>query len=489
MAYLNVRERRIETKIAYVGPALAGKATNLQQLQSNVSRGRATDILETPVDGGALVFLEWMPLQMPRFNDCDIAVKVVAARGTLSSERLDDLLEDVDGVVVVVDAAVAAQDESRRAIALVREALAKGAAVQRPVVVQLNKSDLEGALHAADAVTTLDTADWPVVTAAAARGDGVIETLEAALNRVLEAMSANGIESPPDVRADHNPLLTALRQILRDTVTEHMAALERETVPRLVTAVTSSVGAPDVALLSRLERLERGIDELRQTLAAMRAEAVSTATEAVNARSVHLHATNELVATVGRMTIEAGHAAAMTYEMAERIADVHTNSLELSNRGDLAAVEARLREELTTRGRADREHVTSALAVIRRAMDALTVDLKKGDVREQLAAMHKDVEQVRLQAKELSATAASTAGVPARLGGLETRLGVIETMLQRELNGNLGSRLTRIDESVQLMHVDAGESFARADARIGELQSGLSELLDDFKKRKKGWFA
>src|SRR4051794_26054736 len=120
MAYLNVQQRRIETTIAYVGPELAGKATNLRQINDDSSRGRATNVQLT----GDVLSLDWRPLPSDvRFHDCDVAVKVVAPKGTLSTESLDTVLDGVDGVVVVVDAAPSAREENRRAFELVRDAV------------------------------------------------------------------------------------------------------------------------------------------------------------------------------------------------------------------------------------------------------------------------------------------------------------------------------------------------------------------------------
>ena len=240
MAYLNVRERRIETKIAYVGPELAGKATNLQQLQSDVARGRTTQILEEELDSGSVASFEWAPLEKSRFRDCDVAVRIVAAHGALSADRLDRVLADVDGVVVVIDAAPSAQDENRRAVSLVREALTKDAGASRQVVVQLNKSDLDDAIDTRDVAATLETREWPVVKASAARGEGVLETLEMALSNVISAMNTPDLAAA-DVKVDHNPLLTALRQILRDTVTEHMATLEQQALARMTQALGSLI--------------------------------------------------------------------------------------------------------------------------------------------------------------------------------------------------------------------------------------------------------
>lgn len=432
MAYLNVRDRRIETKIAYVGPELAGKATNLHTLTKGV-RGRATNVEETITDGGALFSLDWTPLAMPRWRDCELAVKVVAARGALSAERMKALLDDVDGVVVVVDADPEAQAQNRRAVQLVKELVDRAT----PVVVQANKSDLAGAIGADALATALETNEWPVVPASATRGEGVVETLEMALTNVLEAMKREHGDEPEVVKADHNPLLTALRQILRETVTEHMAGLEASSRTRLESALATKLEAHVTRIEERFDRIERAIlasAEVEGRLARVIAEAESR---------------------LGR-TLEASEA-----KLARTIAES----------------EAQLREEVTTRAKADREHVVAALAVVRRGVDAVAVDVKKQDGRD-LPLMEKIDASIALVRKDLLPTTA----VPARLQSLEQTI-------HRELRETFGPRLARIDDSVQVLHVDAGESFARSDARIGEIQSGLSELLEELKRRKKGWFS
>jgi hypothetical protein len=84
------------------------------------------------------------------------------------------------------------------------------------------------------------------VTAAAASGQGVFETLEAALGRVVAAMQgAAGSQaapdaSPPEAEAGAapgaetgHPLLAALRQVLRETVRDHVAEVEARLAAQL----------------------------------------------------------------------------------------------------------------------------------------------------------------------------------------------------------------------------------------------------------------
>lgn len=471
MAYLNVRERRIETKIAYVGPELAGKATNLQQLQSDVARGRTTQLLEEELDGGSVASFEWAPLEKSRFRDCDVAVRIVAAHGALSADRLDRVLADVDGVVVVIDAAPSAQDENRRAVSLVREALTKDAGASRQVVVQLNKSDLDDAIDTRDVAATLETREWPVVKASAARGEGVLETLEMALSNVISAMNTPDLAAA-DVKVDHNPLLTALRQILRDTVTEHMATLEQQALARMTQALGSR-GADGAS-----ERLEQMLIEQREAIAALRSEQITSTTDTARANVTLEHASAELGRQLDHVTSELASIAATTRETGDivraltaQVAQVEERCGAIPTRDDMAALEQRALAEAAARGRVEREYVTAAVAVIRRGVEGVAAELKKQqEVSTQLAEIAEGLQGLKTS---LMPGAAAAAGVPARLAGLET---------------SLAARLARLDDTVQVVQGGLGESAARSDAQLNELQAGMRELIEELKKPKKGWF-
>ena len=460
MAYLNVRERRLETTIAYVGPSLAGKNTNLLHLKSD---GRATDVMET--DGG-LLSLAWLPLHAPRFNDCDVMVKVVAARGELSSERLEKILSDVDGVVVVVDAAPESRDENRRTMELVR-----ASAAERPVIVQLNKSDLAGAIGAADLASIVE--DWPVVPASAARGEGVVETLEMALESVIEAMKARSASAPVTATEPH-PLLSALRQILRETVTEHMESIELRVSEKVARAAGAAV--------------EVGLSDVRAAVTALQADLHAVqSTMAVSAKE-SARALNSLVTTTsGAGQVERLDAIEVSVrEVAIQIAEVQARMLDIATRGDVEAAETRVREELVTRGRGEREHVTSAASVLRRAIDAIAIDVKKADRHAEIASA---LERLHGKTDALGDALSPVATTTTTLTALPGRIAALETAVLRELRDSLVPRLSRVDDVVQIMNVSSTEAFERSERRVTEIHAGLTELLDELKKRKKGWFS
>ncbi len=239
---LNVRDRRVEARIAYVGPLGAGRATNLVKLGASPTE-LATD---------------WRPPSGSRFRDCDVVVKLAVASG---AGDLGEALRDVDGVVFVADADPDALERNREAMAATRAALAARKDVA--VVVQVNKRDLSAALSPQEVLAALDAESLPHVEAAAARGEGVIETAERALGAVLEASAAHAPVPPPDApvktsaRGEGNPLLSALQKVLRDTVTEHVAALKSQ-------APSASADAPSqdsiAELVAEVRALRAAVD-------------------------------------------------------------------------------------------------------------------------------------------------------------------------------------------------------------------------------------
>jgi hypothetical protein len=255
MAYLNVRDRRVEAKIAYVGPALSGRSTNLEQLLRKVD-ARIADA-RIVADTGALA-LAWRPSSGERFRDCTVSVSVVAP----SPKTIDAVLREADGVVVVMSAQADAQEPNRAALDGVREALAGRALL--PVVVQVNKSDLPDALPAPRILGSLDVPSLRHVVASASRGEGVVETLEAVLDEVLSSLEADRTPTTragaptnaPSAPTGEHPLLDALREVLRDAVRENVLLLEERMNDRIRDR-----------LEARVDALEKSVQTLRTEVA------------------------------------------------------------------------------------------------------------------------------------------------------------------------------------------------------------------------------
>ena len=214
MAHLNLRDRVIETTIAYLGVETSAGATNFAHVKRDLSTGRAGALKETAVAGGRLLSLDWRPRDGAKLNDCELSVKLVSTEGAVDQDSVQRVLVDADGLVLVLESDPEAADQNRRAVATIREALGRAPDKRVPVVVQVNHREGADDRPALDGATA---EGWPRVSACAANGDGVMETLKRAVDVVVESMQRypdGEVFAPRPLgapRPEGNPLLGALR--------------------------------------------------------------------------------------------------------------------------------------------------------------------------------------------------------------------------------------------------------------------------------------
>jgi hypothetical protein len=485
MAYLNVRDRRLETKIAYLGPLHSGRTTNFDQLGGGEV-------------GGDILALFWKPKAETMFRDCGVRVQLVTARGEPTDAQVVDLLRDADGVVFVADADPAAQDRNRDCLAGVRAALSLHSGRAVPVVVQLNKTDLPDAVSPETLARSLQLGEWPCVSASAARGEGVVETLERALDDVLETLCAdpkdmneNSEEEAETSRAsarrtprEGNPLLSALRQVLRETVVAEVDELEGRLVARLeglfaqLSAAQLSAAQLSAARVS-VEPSDREPSEHLTLLRQLLDESSKMLDESGKVRGA-LDAIREQVEA---SDVSAGAASERQSSAAQ------TLGTELSSqRSELTAVRERITKALAKQ----EQQLTAATEVlgvvelamhassaeVTRALESVASDVKVADARASVAAMKVAVES-------LSARTTMLAAAVKPVETIVPRLDVLEGLIRKEIREGLRSVTSRLVAAQE----EAASTHAVADARTAELQVLLQEVLEELKRPKKSWFA
>ncbi|HEX7663231.1 MAG TPA: hypothetical protein VF407_01905 [Polyangiaceae bacterium] len=247
MAHLNVRERRIEAKIAWVGAELDAIAAAFDRLGAGASTvdARAKDALT----------LAWTAAAHPRFRDCGVKIDLVGLGGSPSDARVKEVLEGADGIVFVASPHATERASDRALLETVNGA--RSASV--PVVV-----------HATDDVVA-------TLAPALPHADGATETLELALTEVLAALetkSANGTTTTNPTADGTPPLLGALKRILIEAVDRHVEALE----PRFVAGRDGVYKRIEGALAKLVERTsigEKQLVALRDRLDALSAGSVA----------------------------------------------------------------------------------------------------------------------------------------------------------------------------------------------------------------------
>jgi mutual gliding-motility protein MglA len=462
MAHLNVRDKVIEAKVAYVGAERSGKRTNFMALHAQ--RGA---IAETFVGDGAFLALDVTPDEHGRFNDCALVVKLVGQRGVPTASGVATLVEDADGVVVVVDAAASAVEANRRSVELVRATLRERAV---PVVVQINKTDLADAVPAEEVALALDLAAWPYVPAVAANGNGVRETF----NRVVRDMVQSMTQSDPDddttpgsteaPKGDGHPLLSALRRVLESTAEHHAKRL-----------------AEDLAV-----RLERRLDVRLDTLAA-RLDAVESATGALRA---NLTATEKLIDAVNdRVAATEAGTDVLRHQLATCTDELLKSARHACSREDLMTSASDLRAEVVraidAAAVATRDYVTSTSTVLKRSVESVGADVKKGTSRDAVTDVVARLEELDGRAQAIASSVQASSAV---LASLTARSNEGEAAISREIREAVGRRLAAIDEAIKDLSAQTGASVSSAGDRAARLEALIGELIEELKKPKKGWF-
>ena len=196
MPVLNAITRELHCSIAYVGPALAGKRTNLLYVdETSVPDANCTWFsVDEPFP---LVGCSFVPPTFPPIDGATLCMHLSAITGPLFEEaphRL--LLRNVDAVVFVADAQTSRMDANLEHMAKVAAYLA-GRPEKVPMVLQYNKYDLPEVAMPEELDAALNPGGLPRTLAIATGGSGVIDTLKLVMKEMLLGMRDGRVERRP----------------------------------------------------------------------------------------------------------------------------------------------------------------------------------------------------------------------------------------------------------------------------------------------------
>ena len=184
MVQFNNETRELSIKVVYYGPALSGKTTNLQELFKKIDpkvRGRLMT-LDTKDD--RTLFFDMMPVFFRTSTGVKVKLKLYTVPGQVMHESTRRIvLQGSDAIAFVADSR---RSEAASTLAywnnMLKNLEANGLDYRTlPIVIQMNKRDLDDA-RGDDEVGDLRRIIQPlVVPAVAIRGEGVVETLYAVL--------------------------------------------------------------------------------------------------------------------------------------------------------------------------------------------------------------------------------------------------------------------------------------------------------------------
>jgi signal recognition particle receptor subunit beta len=184
MVQFNADTREIAVKVVYYGPALSGKTTNLSSLFQKIDskvRGRLMT-LDTKDD--RTLFFDMMPVFFRTQAGVKVKLKLYTVPGQVMHESTRRIvLQGTDAVAFVADSR---RSEAASTLAywnnMLKNLEANGLDYRSlPIVIQMNKRDLEDARREEELGDLRRVIQPPIIPAVAIRGEGVVETLYALL--------------------------------------------------------------------------------------------------------------------------------------------------------------------------------------------------------------------------------------------------------------------------------------------------------------------
>jgi small GTP-binding protein len=193
MAVFNARKREIECKLVFYGPGRCGKTTNLEYIHKTYRKNTESDMVSINTEGDRTLFFDFLPIGLGQIKGCDVRVQLYTVPGQVkyaSTRKL--VLKGVDGLVFVADSMTVRREKNMLSLKDLHKNLQDyGLSIFKvPLIIQYNKRDL-----ADDGIPLMSVEQMekdlnkqlkvPTFPASAVRGDGVGDTLKAALRATL----------------------------------------------------------------------------------------------------------------------------------------------------------------------------------------------------------------------------------------------------------------------------------------------------------------
>jgi len=210
MARFDDQSKVLYAKIVYYGPPLSGKTTNLIALHGAADPEGRTRLFSLNTREDRTLFFDVMPLEVGKILNYTLRLQIFTVPGQVhykATRRM--VLNGADVCVFVADSAAGATGSNLASLMDFRDNLeANGMDFETvPLVYQYNKRDLADALPVEELEESLNIRGTPYLTCVASDGEGVVETLQCATERLvhnlLDRFGTNGeAAATPESAAD-----------------------------------------------------------------------------------------------------------------------------------------------------------------------------------------------------------------------------------------------------------------------------------------------
>jgi signal recognition particle receptor subunit beta len=186
--FINWRQREINLKVVYYGPALSGKTTNLEQIHARVNPQRRGELTSLKTHEDRTLFFDFIQVELGKIGGLTPKLHLYTVPGQTYYDVTRKLvLRGADGVVFVADSAVDRLEYNLESWQDMKTQLGELDIpfINLPLVVQFNKRDLPNVMLTNTLQSMLRINGIPTYEAIATQGQGVFDTLKAIVNRVV----------------------------------------------------------------------------------------------------------------------------------------------------------------------------------------------------------------------------------------------------------------------------------------------------------------
>lgn len=221
-------EGAMQARILYWGAEGAGKSANLRTIHAKLRSDHRGELRAVPTRIDPTVTYETLPIELGEVRGVPTRLLIVAVPGAEEqAPTRKQLLDQVDGVVLVVDsrrecieADLASFEELRQALAAYGRRLDA-----LPVVVQYNKVDLADPGSLDELHRKLDLPHAAVFETVATEGAGALRTLTTISKRVMRVLREEAPEAPAPAPA-HAEVTEPIAEPLPEPMSELEPLLE-----------------------------------------------------------------------------------------------------------------------------------------------------------------------------------------------------------------------------------------------------------------------
>jgi len=195
MAKVSTRDAQVNARIVYWGVEGAGKTANLHAAYAKLRPDHRGELRTVPTRLDPSVSYEVLPIELGDIAGVRTQIELIAVPGPAEqAPTRKQLLDQVDGVVFVVDSRPERVDANIASFEELRRALrAYGRQIEDvPLVVQYNKRDLADPYVLEDLHRKLDVKGAVVFEATSTDGTGVLQTLSTISKRVIRILRESG---------------------------------------------------------------------------------------------------------------------------------------------------------------------------------------------------------------------------------------------------------------------------------------------------------